>query len=109
MLYSLFEGLEIIQDVNSMRINHMLLVCIRMYLYVIVWYSYVPRMYLYVTRMLLVCICMLLVCYSYVLVCYSYVTRMLLVVPVCSFSHDHSQLSVSGWITFYLKTLEMSA
>ena len=44
--------------------------------------------------MLLLCysyVSVLLVCYSYVLVCirmYSYVTRMLLVVPVCSFSHD---------------------
>ena len=53
MLYSLFEGLEII---NSMRINHM--------------WSYVSVRYLYVTCMLLVC------------------TRMLLIVPVCSFSHD---------------------
>ena len=34
-------------------------------------------MYLYVTHVLLVCTRM-----------YSYVTRMLLVVPVCSFSHD---------------------
>ena len=63
----------------------MLLVFIRMCLYLIVCYSYV-------TRMLLVCYSYVLVCYSYVtrmlLVCYSYVAHMLLVAPVCSFSHD---------------------
>ena len=60
------------------------LVCTRMllacYSYVFVCYSH-----------LLVCYSYLLVCYSYVLICYSYLlvsTRMLLVVPVCSFSHD---------------------
>ena len=47
---------------------------------------------------------MLLVCYSYVSECYSYVTRMysyvtrtLLVVPVCSFSHD-PQAQVLGFL-----------
>ena len=71
MLYSLFEGLEIL---NSMRISH---------IYVIVCYSYVSvsvcnRTYLYVSvRYLYVS-----VCYSYASVCCSYVlvrTRMLLV------------------------------
>ena len=70
-------------------------------------------------RMLLVCIRMLLVCYSYVLECtcmysyvlvctsmYSYVTRTLLVVPVCSFSHDYlphvSHVNKARVCTYYV-------
>ena len=90
----------------SRRLIPMLLLCIRMLMLCI-------RMLLVCIRMLLVCIRMLLVCtrvtrmYSYVLVCtrvyscvlvcprmYSYVNRMLPVLPVCSFSHDHSVLLV---------------
>ena len=59
----------------------------RMYLYVTRMYLYVTRMYLYVTCMY----CMLLECVRMLLVCTrNNVTRMLLVVPVCSFRNDPS-------------------